>query len=130
MRSVGRMFELVIGLILLLVGILGIVAGVLARLGRLPRNRLLRYGGPVVLTSDRAWRVGHRAAWISIVLGGLIPAVSAVIILLSPAGSRIIWISISAIAIGVSVLVSRVLADRAVERDQLAHPSSAGAERV
>lgn len=120
------MFALVLALVLLLFGILGIVAGILARLGRFPRHRLLAYGRGIVLTSHRAWRVGHRAAWIPIVLGGLIPAVAAIVILQDIDSSRTIGFAVAGLGIAVCSLVARAMAERAAERDQLARPTSAG----
>ena len=95
-----------------LFGLLLATTGVLGTTGRLPRNDWVGIRMHVVMSSDAAWRVGHRAGGPWLLAGGLEALAAGVLLLVlgpdAASGARIATVSLA-----VAFLLAGVAAWRA-----------------
>ena len=65
---------------LALPGLIVMVVGRMAATGRLPRNLFAGIRLPSTMRSDEAWRAGHEAAASALMVAGIVPVVTAIIV--------------------------------------------------
>lgn len=87
-----------------------------ARFGRLPPNRWVGFIRGTTRRSEAAWRAGHRAAWLPLLLGGLSVVVASLAGLGDQllSGGRFGLVAIVCVVVFVvSMLLGAMIADRA-----------------
>ena len=105
--------------ILIAAGLALVVTGVLAHLGRLPRNRLAGLRTKATLANDEAWEAAHRASAWSIVLTGLVTLVGGIV--LDPNDSSLL--------LGAGIAVVGIAIVGGVQADRVARRTTAGGNR-
>ena len=66
----------VVSAVSLLVGVLILVSGLLARAEKLPLNYAIGIRIPSLLQDPESWKRGHKAAWSQLFIGGLGPVIA------------------------------------------------------
>ena len=72
--------------------------GVAGLAGRLPRNRVVGMRVEALRGSDEAWRAGHRASGVALILAAIPPAVVGVAMLIEPPTAVGDWMLVYAVA--------------------------------
>jgi uncharacterized membrane protein len=99
--------------VLIVLGGVVVATGILAAVGRLPRNRLAGVRTAATMRSEEAFLTGNRVAAPAIILGGLAAMAGGVVALFVSPGAGKAWVVLGVLVMAVLAIVGGFQGNRA-----------------